>query len=340
MAETLNYSGEGLMKRPDPFEIKEGEKIQLEAYIPSDDLVEAVNLSINLKRPLLLMGEPGCGKTRLAEAVAYELHGDEMYKHYFRWDIKSITKAKDGIYQYDALKRLYHANLKSNNEKKNVEIEKNNIDSEKKNVEILDNYIIYGKLYKAFTAEQNGSKPNILLIDEIDKADIDFPNDLLVELENRSFSIPELGEAGDLRATSDVLIFITSNQEKELPPAFLRRCLYQFVEFPDKEKLNLILEQYIGKLDKETIEKALKAFNDIRDGLSDLDKKPSTSELIDWFKMMAFYFEKMNQKKDLISKVEQNLIHQLDEFIKNNKYPYLSILLKTKESRQKIESNP
>jgi len=174
---------------------------------------------MQLKRPLLIMGEPGCGKTRLAEAVAYELHGEDMEKHYFRWDIKSTTKAKDGIYQYDALGRLYDVNVE-----------------DKKAKDIETNYITYGALAKAFSESQNANgAPNVLLIDEIDKADIDFPNDLLLELENKEYVVRELNDK-KVQAKSEALIFVTSNQEKELPPAFLRRCLYHFIEFPDKEK--------------------------------------------------------------------------------------------------------
>lgn len=290
----------------------------LDAYLPSDDLTDAVNLAMQLGRPLLIMGEPGCGKTRLAEAVAYELHGANMEKHYFRWDIKSTTKAKDGIYQYDALGRLYDVNIK---------------DEKAKDIEKY--YINYGALAKAFSEAQNSNgAPNILLIDEIDKADIDFPNDLLLELENKKYIIKELDDK-EVKAKSDVLIFVTSNQEKELPPAFLRRCLYHFIEFPDKEKLELIVSKHINNMNDADVKKALDTFEEIRDTLDDTDKKPSTSELIDWFQMLDFYTEKKKNAKHLTD-TEKRLIAQLDKMDAKN-FPFKQILLKTRIAKEKFE---
>ncbi len=323
MAQILNYEGKALQERV-TFKDTKGNAHNLEAYIPAESLQDAVNLALNLGKPLLLMGEPGCGKTRLAEALAYELHGEKMYEHYFRWDIKSTTKAKDGIYQYDALKRLYHANLKTEDAQK---------------IEDINNYITYGKLADAFNKPQNGDLPNILLIDEVDKADIDFPNDLLLEIDNKRFNIPELGEKGDIEAKSKVIIFITSNQEKELPPAFLRRCLYHFIDFPDRKALKSIVKNYLKIMEDEKINLALSIFEEIRENLSELEKKPSTSELIDWFKMLDFYtaLKIVKPNESQRSEIENRLIKQLN-LIDKDYPPYLQILLKTKETKEKIEN--
>jgi len=288
----------------------------IDAYITSPDIVDAVNLAIQLDRPLLIMGEPGCGKTRLAEAVAYELHGDKMNDYYFRWDIKSTTKAKDGIYQYDALKRLYHTNLT------------------KKDAENMGNYITEGPLAKAFTKPQNpNGAPNVFLIDEIDKADIDFPNDLLLELEKKEYVITEWDNK-KIQAESRTVIFVTSNQEKELPSAFLRRCLYHFIEFPDRKKLKDIIGNYANSMNDSQVEEALNLFKEIRETLDETDKKPSTSELIDWFRMLDFYTEKKNGT-DTLTPTEKRLIAQLDQ-MNIEKVPFHQILLKTSEARQKI----
>jgi MoxR-like ATPase len=309
MAKILEYTGEGLLDKP--------KGVDLDIYLPSDDLIDAVNLALQLKRPLLLMGEPGCGKTRLAEAVAYEFHKAKMDNHYFRWDIKSTTKAKEGIYQYDALKRLHHANLKN---------------SDNHNVEKISDYITYGALANAFTKAQNGDFPNILLIDEVDKANIDFPNDLLLELENKAFEIPELNKK--IKAESEILIIITSNQEKELPPAFLRRCIYYFIEFPSEDTLKKIVSKHIQSVDDEKVDKAFELFFELREELTEAEKKPSTSELIDWFKMIDFYNDLKTGDKAL-SKVEKRLVAQLD-YLDNGKIPFKQLLVKTRAAQQKI----
>lgn len=334
MAKTLTYTGEALLQKQS-FQNKKDEEVRLDNYLPSEDLIDAVNLAIQLGRPLLLMGEPGCGKTRLAEAVAYELHTNKMQEHLFRWDIKSTTKAKDGIYQYDALKRLYDVNIQS--KKSDVENIKNDTEAseEERNIEKLIHYIEYGSLVNAFSEPQNGDKPNILLIDEIDKADIDFPNDLLLELDTKTFVIPELSNE-PRKADSEVLIIITSNQEKELPPAFLRRCIFFFIEFPE-EHLAKIVANHIHHVDTETTEKALELFANIRENLSESDKKPSTSELIDWFKMLEYYTEIKKEKRQK-SAAEKRLIAQLD-LIDKGKIPFRQLLLKTQSANQKIEEN-
>lgn len=321
MAKILtHYTGSALQKT-EKFTNSKGEEVTLEVYLPSDELKDAVNLAMQLKRPLLIMGEPGCGKTRLAEAVAYELHKEKMDEHFFRWNIKSTTKAKEGIYQYDALKRLYDANLKTRTD-----------------ITKIKNYISYGKLADAFTKPQNGELPNILLIDEIDKADIDFPNDLLIELDEKVFEIPELGEKGQIKATSAVLIFITSNREKELPPAFLRRCLFHYIDFPTPEKLQTIVQKHSNSLDEATIKKALEVFEKIRGNLGETDKKPDTSELIDWFKMLDYYKKLMIEKPNITDRTEneQRLIAQLD-LLDKDKIPFAAVLLKSKEALNKIQ---
>jgi MoxR-like ATPase len=316
MAEILDYTGETLKKEKKSFKDKNGIEREIDIYRPSPQLIKAVHLAFQVKRPLLIMGEPGCGKTRLAEAVAYELHGEKMYNHFFTWNIKSTTKAQDGIYQIDTLQRMYDANIKGD-------------------IKDIKEYVEYGKLAKAFTEPSNGDKPNILLIDEIDKADIDFPNDLLLELDKKEFEIRELRKT--VKATSNILIFITSNEEKELPPAFLRRCLFHFIDFPDKKELKKIILAHHQKLNEyEHFEKALNKFIEINQEID--DKKPSTSELIDWFKMIDHYNTKRNDKN--FTEQEKNLIEELEKFEGNNEMiPYKQILLKTVESRNKYQQN-
>jgi MoxR-like ATPase len=233
MVNTLNYTGDALRNPGNPY--------KLDHYDPSPQLVDAINLTLLLKQPLLLMGDPGCGKTRVAEAVAAELHQGDWKNHYYRWDIKSTSKARDGIYQYDALGRLYDA---SNHDEKATKFE---------------NYIKYGKFADALTQPQNGDIPNVLLIDEIDKADIDFPNDLLLEIEKGEFFIPELNKT--VTRKSDVIIFITSNRERDLPPAFLRRCLYHYINFPKQEDLEkIIMARFQKKEDDQLVKNAVSIF--------------------------------------------------------------------------------
>lgn len=304
----LGYTGKTLTENDS--------KREIDVYLPSDELIKAVHLAFQVNRPLLIMGEPGCGKTRLAEAVAYELHGEKMYDHFFTWSVKSTTKAQDGIYQFDTLQRMYDANTKQN-------------------INNFRKYISYGELVYAFQTPANGDKPNILLIDEIDKADIDFPNDLLLELDKKVFKIKELNKT--IEAISNVLIFITSNEEKELPPAFLRRCLFHFIDFPKKEELKNIVLAHYGKLKQyEYFEEALNKFIELNQEID--DKKPSTSELIDWFKMINFY--NTNRNNDQLSEEQKMLVEELKLFEDNNEnIPYKQILLKTAESRNKYQQN-
>jgi MoxR-like ATPase len=290
----------------------------LDVYIPSPELIEAVNLALLLHQPLLLMGEPGCGKTRLAEAVAAELHGKNWKDHYFRWDIKSSSKAKDGIYQYDALRRLYDAN------------------SQNADAADIAKYVTYGKFVKALTQPQNSDKPNILLIDEIDKADIDFPNDLLLEIEKGEFFIPESKET--IVGTSNVLIFVTSNRERELPPAFLRRCLYHYIDFPTSGDLIEIVSKKFGKKNNDAlVAKAIKLFEDIREDMetkfASADKKPATSELLKWFEAINYY--KLEDAAHLTD-TQKEFIRTIEDYEKEHfesmKIPFRQVLLKTYES--------
>lgn len=243
---------------------------QLAPYIPSEELRNAVNVTILLQtRPLLLKGEPGSGKTRLAQAVASELG-----LNYYFWPIKSTSRARDGLYTFDAVARLQDAHLQAKDEHEGLRA--NN----------LHNYIRYGPLGQAFRDESN--KRPVVLIDEIDKADIDFPNDLLLELDEQVFEITETGES--VPANMKPIIFITSNDEKDLPDAFLRRCLFYYIEFP-RERLADIVNAHFGKVDPELVRTVVARFLQLRDQM-DKDKKrgkkPSTSELIDWFAALHY----------------------------------------------------
>lgn len=221
-------------------------------YIITDDLMMTINIAIKMNKPLLVKGEPGTGKTALAEAVAKAL-GKEL----IIWSIKSTTKAQDGLYQYDVVRRLY--------------------DSELGNEGAWDikRYIRLGKLGEAFVSEEQC----VLLIDEIDKADLEFPNDLLWELDRMEFYIPETDET--VRAKNAPIVVITSNAEKELPDAFLRRCAFHFIDFPGKELMRSIILAHYPDIEDKMIEQALDAFFYVRD-FFELKKKPSTSELLDW----------------------------------------------------------
>ncbi|MDZ4162760.1 MAG: MoxR family ATPase [Burkholderiales bacterium] len=229
-------------------------------YVATADLMLAVNAAITLKRPLLVKGEPGTGKTMLAEEVAEALNLPLL-----QWHIKSTTKAQQGLYEYDAVSRLRDSQLSG-------------VDGGEK-VKNINNYIVKGVLWQAFTAEQ----PVALLIDEIDKADIEFPNDLLRELDRMEFYCYETREL--VRAKHRPLVFITSNNEKELPDAFLRRCFFHYIKFPDAPVMQQIVDVHFPGLKQELLAAAMKTFFDIRN-LPGLKKKPSTSELLDWLKLL------------------------------------------------------
>ena len=231
-----------------------------ENYVATPDLMLAVNAAITLKRPLLVKGEPGTGKTMLAEEVAQALGMPLL-----QWHIKSTTKAQQGLYEYDAVSRLRDSQL--------------NTGDSAERVKDIRNYIVQGVLWQAFTADQ----PVALLIDEIDKADIEFPNDLLRELDRMEFYCYETREL--VKARHRPLVFITSNNEKELPDAFLRRCFFHYIKFPDAETMQRIVDVHYPNLKKELLAAAMKTFFDVRN-LPGLKKKPSTSELLDWLKLL------------------------------------------------------
>jgi len=227
-----------------------------QSYVSTEDLTLAVNAAITLERPLLVKGEPGTGKTMLAVEVARSL-GLELVE----WHIKSTTKAQQGLYEYDAVSRLRDSQLGD------------------KRVHDINNYIVRGMLWKAFTAE----KPVVLLIDEVDKADIEFPNDLLRELDRMEFYVYETREL--VKAQQRPIVFITSNNEKELPDAFLRRCFFHYIRFPDKETMEKIVAVHFPGLKKSLLREAMEVFFEVRE-VPGLKKKPSTSELLDWLKLL------------------------------------------------------
>ena len=225
-------------------------------YVVTRELMNAVNVSIALKKPLLIKGEPGTGKTMLAEAIA-----DALDMELIIWGIKSTTKAQEGLYVYDTVQRLYDSQFGEGN------------------VADISQYIKLGTLGEAFSSD----KQVVLLIDEIDKADLEFPNDLLWELDKMQFYINETKET--ITTKHRPIVIITSNAEKELPDAFLRRCIFHYIEFPDKEKMEEIIRVHYGDIDRNLCEKALDAFYEIRK-MDELQKKPSTSELLDWIQAL------------------------------------------------------
>ncbi|MDZ4730831.1 MAG: MoxR family ATPase [Xanthomonadales bacterium] len=227
-----------------------------ERYVATEDLAIAVNAAVTLGRPLLIKGEPGTGKTQLAEEIARSLD-----KPLLQWHIKSTTKAQQGLYEYDAVARLRDSQLGD------------------ERVHNIANYIVRGPLWEAFELDQQP----VLLIDEIDKADIEFPNDLLRELDRMEFYVYETHET--IVARHRPIIVITSNNEKELPDAFLRRCFFHYIRFPDKETMAEIVDVHFPGLKKDLLKQALEAFYTLRD-VPGLKKKPSTSELLDWLKLL------------------------------------------------------
>ena len=226
------------------------------SYIATDDLTMAVNAAVTLERPILIKGEPGTGKTQLAIEVAKSL-GRPLHE----WHIKSTTKAQQGLYEYDAVARLRDSQLGDDR------------------VHDIGNYIVRGKVWEAFESDEQP----VLLIDEIDKADIEFPNDLLRELDRMEFYVYETKKL--IQARHRPIIVITSNNEKELPDAFLRRCFFHYIKFPDKDTMAEIVDVHFPNLKKDLLREALNAFYKVRD-VRGLKKKPSTSELLDWIKLL------------------------------------------------------
>ncbi len=303
MAQTLNprleYTGK---KQPEAGEINPKTGQILYPYLPSPNLVEVVNLAIFLKRPLLIKGEPGCGKTRLAHAVAYEL-GLPLEA----WYIKSTTRARDGLYTYDAVGRLRDAQLAASRMIEQKDIPR---------ISDPSTYIRWGALGRAFRNNQR----TVVLIDEIDKADIDFPNDLLLELDEQRFFVEETGE--EIQAKASPIVLITSNNEKDLPDAFLRRCLFHYIEFLDKERLIEIIDALFPKTSNVLVEKAVERFIQLRRAIQKsgelASKNVSTSELVDWFTVLRHHPE-----DEILAKL-------------NGTLPYPSILLKSWEDHQKF----
>ncbi len=263
-----------------------------ENYISTEDLSIAVNAAIQLEKPLLIKGEPGTGKTLLAHEISGALN-----KRIITWHVKSTTTAQQGLYEYDAVSRLRDSQL--GNEK----------------VDDISNYIKKGKLWQAFESDEQV----ILLIDEIDKADIEFPNDLLLELDKMEFFCYETGE--EVKAKHRPIIIITSNNEKELPDAFLRRCFFHYISFPDRETLQQIVDVHYPDLDKELLQRALNIFCAIREQRN-IKKKPSTSELIDWIKLL------------LVGKINES---ELDQVLNGEKgIPFKGSLLKNEHDKQVV----
>ena len=225
-------------------------------YVATDDLTIAVNAAVTLARPILIKGEPGTGKTQLAIEIAKSL-GKPLYE----WHIKSTTKAQQGLYEYDAVARLRDSQLGD------------------ARVHDISNYIVHGKIWEAFECDEQP----VLLIDEIDKADIEFPNDLLLELDRMEFFVYETKQL--IKAVNRPIIVITSNNEKELPDAFLRRCFFHYIKFPDQGTMRKIVDVHFPNLKKSLLAEALNAFYRVRD-VPGLKKKPSTSELLDWIKLL------------------------------------------------------
>ncbi len=285
---------------------KPGEKDKngrlLYGYLPDKELVDAVNLAIYLNRPLLIKGEPGCGKTRLAQAVAYELR-----LPYEAWHIKSTSRAHDGLYTYDTVGRLRDAQLASKGWLRNIPGP--------------ESYIRWNALGRAFQS----NVPTIVLIDEIDKADIDFPNDLLLELDEQRFLVEETGREMRAREDARPIVIITSNDEKDLPDAFLRRCLFHYINFPDEIRLKEIINVHCPGASQAIVNAAVGRFLELRGKMKEdkeSGKKVSTSELIDWFRVLSLDAELSSAGEILAQLAEDQPL------------PHASVLLKSLEDQR------
>jgi len=266
-------------------------------YIASSALKQAVNAAILLEKPLLIKGEPGTGKTMLAEELAKSLDTTLI-----QWHIKSTTKAQQGLYEYDAVSRLRDSQLGD------------------ERVHDIGNYIVKGKLWQAFTYGEQHNKRPVLLIDEIDKADIEFPNDLLLELDKMEFHVYETGER--VIAKQRPIVIITSNNEKELPDAFLRRCFFHYIDFPSSEEMAQIIDVHHPHVKQDLVRQALEVFFNLRD-VNGIKKKPSTSELLDWLKLL------------MAEDIDAKTLH--DKSQKGGLMPMFGALLKNEQDINLIE---
>ncbi len=265
-----------------------------DTYVATQELQIAVNAAIHLEKPLIVKGEPGTGKTLLAHEIARALD-----KPIITWHIKSTTTAQQGLYEYDAVSRLRDSQLGA------------------EGVEDISNYIKKGKLWEAFEAEESV----ILLIDEIDKADIEFPNDLLLELDKMEFYCYELQET--IKAKQRPIILITSNNEKELPDAFLRRCLFHYIRFPESKTMQRIVDVHYPNIEQELLTNAMKLFYNIRD-IRGIKKKPSTSELLDWLRLL------------LLERIESGQLDDID--LNKDIPPHLGALIKNEQDLDLMEA--
>lgn len=290
LTDDLKYEGK---IQPKPEEQDDSGQL-LYPYLPDDNLIEAVNLAIELERPLLIKGEPGCGKTRLARAVAYELN-----LPYVAWYVKSTSRARDGLYTYDTVGRLRDAQLAA----------AGRLDD--KSLTRISNpmtYVEFGPLGIAFQNKQR----TVVLIDEIDKADIDFPNDLLLELDEKRFFIEETSPRQEIRAEYPPVVFITSNDEKDLPDAFLRRCLFHYVEFPKPERLVEIIKAYFPTSPEQLITAAIERFLDLRKKMEEdkpgSGKRVSTSELMDWVHALV-HLSRHYPEDEILRRLKEELLY-------------------------------
>lgn len=321
---SLTYTGE-IQPKSDLYYEPIQQKIY--PYDAGDELIEVVNLAIELGMPLLLEGEPGCGKSRLAHALVYEFnyHRENNPIKYYEWIVQSTSKAEDSLYQYDYIGRLQAAQISGILRKKEIEESfsepKNPATSKQKNPATSKDWVDLQPLGKAFKQSKDKQEQSVVLIDEIDKADRDFPNDLLLAIESRRFLIKETGELIQANDQAFPLIIITSNQEKNLPNAFLRRCIYHYIELPNQERLRKILTERFTDAEQEVIIKAVDRFLEVRtsqdETKSEGEKKVSTSELIAWFKSLLKY-----KPEEIIAK------------LKEDKLPHASVLLKSRTDLQ------